>query len=336
VRLIWVDTLKGLAIFLVVLGHNTSFRSTPYNATSTEIINWIYSFHIPLFYMISGFFLKPHENTGSFKFIINKAKRLLIPYLIYGIILSMILPIKDNLMDFDISNYFISTIENIQGLFYGNGNHWPIWFLSALFVSHVFIYITINIFKISRIILVICLLMIVFYFLFWGKIILPYEIDLIPIISLFMLFGNFIFMIVKTRISKHSNIRILVIGIGLIIIGTIAAINNTGVDINSRGYGDFILFIISSVSISTALILIVSTIRKSFVLSVIGRASLMILGIHLLIGILLNLIIQPFFHDIVFSTFGIYIYMLIVAVVQTFACLPLYFLIKRLNFKFLI
>jgi fucose 4-O-acetylase-like acetyltransferase len=339
-RLIWVDSLKGLAIFLVVLGHNTSFKSTPYDAINTEIINWIYSFHIPLFYMVSGFFLKPYENTNCFKFIINKAKRLLIPYLIYGIVLSIVLPVRDCLINFNLSNYLILTVENIKGLFYGNGNNWPVWFLSALFASHVFLYITINMFKISRIVLIICLLIMFFFILllnkFYGKIILPCEIDLIPITSLFMLLGNFIFTMVKNRISKYGNLIILTIAMILIIIGTFAAINNARVDINSRGYGNFALFIISSITISTALILAVSTIKKSFVLSLIGEASLMILGIHILIGILLNLIIQSFFQNSSFSTFGVYMYILTTAIIQTFACLPLYILIKKLNLKFLI
>jgi hypothetical protein len=68
----------------------------------------------------------------------------------------------------------------------------------------------------------------------------------------------------------------------------------------------------------------------------IGKASLMILGIHIVIGILLNLIIRPFFADFPFSTFGVYIYMLTVSVIQVLACLPIYIIIKKLKLKYLI
>lgn len=44
-RIAWVDIAKGLGIFLVVLGH--TYRKNP-------VQNWIYSFHMPLFFILSG------------------------------------------------------------------------------------------------------------------------------------------------------------------------------------------------------------------------------------------------------------------------------------------
>ena len=47
-RVIWVDTAKGFAIISVVLGHS----SLP-----IELRSVVYSFHMPLFFMLSGVFL---------------------------------------------------------------------------------------------------------------------------------------------------------------------------------------------------------------------------------------------------------------------------------------
>lgn len=45
IRIDWIDLTKGIAIFLMVCGHT----SIP-----LPISNWIWSFHMPLFFIISG------------------------------------------------------------------------------------------------------------------------------------------------------------------------------------------------------------------------------------------------------------------------------------------
>ena len=44
-RISWLDILKGIGIFLVVLGHVYSEKT---------IFNWLYSFHMPLFFWAAG------------------------------------------------------------------------------------------------------------------------------------------------------------------------------------------------------------------------------------------------------------------------------------------
>lgn len=48
-RFLWLDTLKVMAIYLVVLGHIVSTTYQP------DLKGIIYSFHMPLFFMISGY-----------------------------------------------------------------------------------------------------------------------------------------------------------------------------------------------------------------------------------------------------------------------------------------
>ena len=47
-RIEWIDVCKGLGIFLVVIGHTSIAQ------ISQTVYNWIYSFHMPMFYMLSG------------------------------------------------------------------------------------------------------------------------------------------------------------------------------------------------------------------------------------------------------------------------------------------
>lgn len=49
-RVAWIDWSKSILIFLMVLGHN----NLPYGERT-----WIYGFHMPAFYIISGYLYKP-------------------------------------------------------------------------------------------------------------------------------------------------------------------------------------------------------------------------------------------------------------------------------------
>jgi len=87
-----IDIIKGIAILLVILGH--SFCNFPFDLGSQcpqELIEVVRSFQMPLFFMASGFLF---SWRGTFlDFVKNKARRLLIPYLVFGIV-SLVLKIS--------------------------------------------------------------------------------------------------------------------------------------------------------------------------------------------------------------------------------------------------
>lgn len=60
-----IDISKGIAIILMVIGHS----SYP-----TELYKIIYSFHMPLFYLLSGYFMNKNSLTDTRSFILNKWK----------------------------------------------------------------------------------------------------------------------------------------------------------------------------------------------------------------------------------------------------------------------
>lgn len=71
-RSIIADVLKGIGIILVVLGHTTQ---------NHYLSSWIYAFHMPLFFILSGVFFK-----SSIASIGKCAKRLLMPYLVFAVL----------------------------------------------------------------------------------------------------------------------------------------------------------------------------------------------------------------------------------------------------------
>lgn len=54
-----LDNLKGIAIFLVVWGHSLQYLNNgEFDFFENSLFQVIYSFHMPLFMVISGFFQK--------------------------------------------------------------------------------------------------------------------------------------------------------------------------------------------------------------------------------------------------------------------------------------
>jgi len=75
-RLAWMDVAKGIAIILMIIGHT----SIP-----DGISNFIFSFHMPLFFIASGWCTKWERDSFS-RFIIKKLRNLGLPYIVYSVI----------------------------------------------------------------------------------------------------------------------------------------------------------------------------------------------------------------------------------------------------------
>lgn len=121
-RNLYLDSLKGVAILLVVIGH----------VIQTFVSNWqeypafklIYMFHMPLFIAISGYFFSLSVKKYTFITYIKRiASRLLLPSFCWGIINSLALTINKFIHNKPIdSTYCLHII--VTGL----------WYLTLLFI----------------------------------------------------------------------------------------------------------------------------------------------------------------------------------------------------------
>lgn len=125
-----IDICRGLGIILVVLGH--AFKQTgETNVLFQILLSFIYSFHMPLFFMVSGFVavkvLDFSKNQDRIHYIKEKAVRLLIPYFAVGI---FYMPIKFVLSSFAVKPYDFSSAWKIL---IGENPNTVLWFLYTLF-----------------------------------------------------------------------------------------------------------------------------------------------------------------------------------------------------------
>jgi fucose 4-O-acetylase-like acetyltransferase len=93
-RLDWIDYSKGIGIFLVVFGHalrglisSSIIQPSP---IVTFIDQWMYGFHMPLFFFISGLFIEGSLSKPFGKFIGNKLSTIVYPYFLWSIFQSLI------------------------------------------------------------------------------------------------------------------------------------------------------------------------------------------------------------------------------------------------------
>ena len=90
-RVNWVDYAKGLGIILVVFGHSIAGindAKLPINQTFYQsAFGFIYSFHMPLFFALSGmFFQRSLQKSTPWEFVKNKLQTILYPFIIWSLI----------------------------------------------------------------------------------------------------------------------------------------------------------------------------------------------------------------------------------------------------------
>lgn len=92
-RIHWIDYAKGIGIFLVVLGHvcRGLVDSELLNASSPTVKfvdQWIYAFHMPLFFFLSGLLIHSAASKPWQFFLVDKVRTIVYPYLLWAILQS--------------------------------------------------------------------------------------------------------------------------------------------------------------------------------------------------------------------------------------------------------
>lgn len=189
------DILKGIGIILMVIGHTHLDCDTPIVSRLNQII---YSFHMPLFFLISGYFFKPKPFNIGIK---GYFKRLIIPY-IFTIIIILSIAIIQSVINKDFDNIIKWGIAALWGNGSNMGNALfhdvkiigAIWFLLSMFW-------TLNIFNIltnklkSRLLLISVLLISIVGYLSAQYVRIPFNIQSGMMCVFFLYIGN----ILKTK-----------------------------------------------------------------------------------------------------------------------------------------
>lgn len=230
-RIIWIDIAKGIGILAMLIGHNVSFLEP-----------FIYSFHMPLFFILAGFTIKAVEKEHFLDQLYKDIKRLVLPCLIAGIIVLI-----GNCL---IKNYSFILEAKVMVVSWIWGNHWGtffgrsfpsigrIWFLLALFWTRWFYRFLLRFVK-EKIRLPLLIILSFFSMLMGSKgLVLPHSFDMIFICALFTEIGH--------RIKHYdlSKVKWWIMAISALVWITLSCFANIWIDMNHRKYPGYYLCIV--------------------------------------------------------------------------------------------
>ncbi|MUK89598.1 acyltransferase family protein [Ornithinibacillus sp. L9] len=215
-RSAYFDNAKLMLIFLVVFGHVIQ----PFTIDSTGVNTlymWIYTFHMPAFIFLAGFFAK---GAGNKDYLFKLTRKLLLPYLIFQLIYSSYY-------------YYIGKPGWLTDL---SHPHWSLWFLFSLFCWHILLYWFKKIPAVASVVLAITIGLVVGYFPEIGH---QFSLSRTFVFFPFFLLG---YLVTSDHVMwlKHRSVKVASVIIMAIVAVAIyvAPEFNSGWLLASKSYGD--------------------------------------------------------------------------------------------------
>lgn len=202
-RIIWIDYLKGICIILMIVGH--CFEMT------TFLKIFIYSFHMPLFIILTGYNIKKSSNEFDVLSSIKKDfLHLIIPLIIVVFIYHF--SYEKNMIDFFIGSFLTLIWSNIFG-FVSNDGYFisgvgPVWFLMCLFVSKFIYRILLFMFK-DNIRFFLILFLSIFGIFIGQSFFFPLCFDIALVFLIFLEVGH-LYKKSEDRIYKYNKVIFLI------------------------------------------------------------------------------------------------------------------------------
>lgn len=268
-RINWIDMAKGYGILGVIIGH----ISTP------GITVWIYTFHIPLFFFMSGFLF--NTNYSLVVFLNRKIKALLIPYFC----LAILIVFHELLFNRGFCWGGIELYEEIVKVIVQE-RYSPLWFIASLFWANFLYYIINKIIEGYLIKTVLVIILLSFSIIFWksGGCSMPWNIDITFFILPFILIGNYLHAnkgLYELIISRRWVMFLFLIG-NVAIGGVNYHLTGRKIDLFFADV-DIIPLTYLSAFLGIFFLIIVSHVKTYRIICYIGRNSLLIFAWHLIV-----------------------------------------------------
>lgn len=281
-RVDYIDVLKGIGILLVIIGHHL--------LEVNPIIAWINSFHMPMFFFVSGYLWKNKQST--IELVKNKAKSLLYPYFTLSAIVMVFHFFWYNII-FTKSVPETTTLKVLVLTISTFGYH-AFWFIPCLFLSCLlfFFFSKTRSRKIMFIGLVIAIVLIHTFYGEQIKLFVPYIYKYIfraIVATSFVFLGNEFKNIDDIMSKSRQNLVwcasfiVSLFGIILMIVNKDYAVTNLSV----ANIDNIVLFYITSISNTLFIYYTCKNIQVPFkkFFTYMGRNSILILAFHMDISI---------------------------------------------------
>ena len=233
-RIAWLDQLKGFGIILMIYGHNFPVLE-----------EYIYSFHMPLFFIIAGIFHPKNITVSTIK---KRVRQILLPYFLWSFILFGFWLFIGRKFG-ESANLDLSITKNFIGIFFAQGDinymNWgiPMWFLPTIFLTFLLFGLILKI-KNKFLQYSVLVTSIVFGFLIanFSKMYLLWSLDVALVSLFFYSFGFYAKDIIKSN-KKKSVLSLLILGVIHLAVSLFIL---QKIDMYRSTYGNEILFLLNS------------------------------------------------------------------------------------------
>ena len=260
-RIKTVDAARGIAILLVILGHCCYSLDEPINKV-------ILSFHMPLFFFISGLIAKTYVTKRGGGYFLNKLKMILLPQITLGVISY----IYDLLFTVALRKGAFTDVDFFYCI-------WRWWFLPVLFVVTILFYYLSKFLDYGKlsvrvgVILTDGVLIILMTYIVSFPDETPFYLNVVPMAFLFYFAGYMLKPIIHKELGNKQYGLIMIVAIVLLILFSQM---NSYVTMYNNNYGNIGIFFMCCICGIYVIWYIADKLKNVDVLNWIGKNSIII------------------------------------------------------------
>lgn len=272
-RVAWLDTARGLGILLVLIGHSTALPEV--------LADWIFVFHMPLFFFLSGFTSASKREQRLGMVVRSRARGLLVPFAFFWLASYLWWLVARRLKP---ESLLIGVLEPLPGLFFAAGStlfvNAALWFLPCLFVVTVLWQVLLRAgervaWSLAIVLSALCMLELRRF-----ASALAWSVDIACVVLPFFALGE---LLGRTRRSLPRGGWRPALALGGFAL-TLAALHlNDRVDLHQRVIGNPFWFVAGSLGGIAMMLGLSTSMPRLHALHAVGRESLTLLATHLIV-----------------------------------------------------
>lgn len=290
-RIVFIDNAKAIGIVLVVFAH---LLGVPKN---TVIV--IYSFHMPLFFFISGYLVKQAKlNDNFWGYAAKQFRALIVPYFFFGFLLFGFLILENVVKNGPPFDY----LEHVYHLIYGIGRDYRfigvLWFFTCLFCVSIYYYLLRKMFNASQAVFVSLVLGFTISELSnYISFRLPWNLELAGVTLFFYAVGNFVSLLdIKALLHDFDRRLFVIVGMVATIVTVMGAFTNGRVDMNGMQFGNPFLFYLTALSGIIVVVIVGIFIKQNKPMEYLSQNTIVLYPMHLVYFAIFTAIGQIIFH----------------------------------------
>lgn len=288
-RIDYFDRARGLGLLAVIVGH-----IIPVYGSNLQYVNdLLYSFHLPLFFIISGYFFKYEYSIREF--LHKKFVNYVIPYISCSLVIIVYWTVT-RVLDHGVTGLGNYITVMARG-FVVQRRFTVLWFLASLVVAELLLYMLFQFNNSLKFVAAISVVLSVLFLVYSekGLPILPWNIETSCIILPFLVFGYALRKLRFFEMQKIANTSLIIL---LLIAGSLILFYNSlfggdGLELYARHYSFFPLTFTAAIVLSLFMIMVMMNV-KSRALSWLGKNTIVFFAFHQSIALdIVNRLINP-------------------------------------------